>query len=80
MWLDSRAAGCGAAALPYPGRSGHIEVVDLEPSQMAPTARSSLETANLPARRFWLRWFMPVCLSFERDLDDRLASKAGTAR
>jgi GNAT superfamily N-acetyltransferase len=33
------------------------------------------ETANLPARRFWLRRFRPVCLSFERHLDDRLASR-----
>ncbi len=30
------------------------------------------EAANLPARRFWRRWFTPVCLSFERHVDDRL--------
>jgi GNAT superfamily N-acetyltransferase len=31
------------------------------------------ESANLSARRFWLSQFEPVCLSFERHLDDRLA-------
>ncbi|HEY1168995.1 MAG TPA: GNAT family N-acetyltransferase [Candidatus Limnocylindrales bacterium] len=31
------------------------------------------ETANVLARRFWLRAFDPICLSFERHLDDRLA-------
>jgi GNAT superfamily N-acetyltransferase len=30
------------------------------------------ESANLPARRFWMESFAPVCLSFERHLDDRL--------
>jgi GNAT superfamily N-acetyltransferase len=34
------------------------------------------ETPNLLARRFWLRSFTPVCLSFERHLDDRLADPA----
>jgi hypothetical protein len=38
------------------------------------------ETANLPARRFWLRSFTPVCLSFERHLDDLLASSAADDR
>jgi GNAT superfamily N-acetyltransferase len=39
------------------------------------------ETANLPARRFWLRHFRPVCLTFERHLDDRLSpSMAEAAR
>lgn len=30
------------------------------------------ESANLLARRFWLRRFDPICLSFERHLDSRL--------
>jgi GNAT superfamily N-acetyltransferase len=32
------------------------------------------ETANPLARRFWLRHFSPICLTFERHLDDRLAA------
>jgi len=41
------------------------------------------ETANPLARRFWLRHFRPVCLTFERHLDERLAPSrpaAETAR
>ena len=39
------------------------------------------ETANLPARRFWRRWFSPVCLSFERHVDVRLCGgPKGAAR
>jgi GNAT superfamily N-acetyltransferase len=32
------------------------------------------ETANVLARRFWLRHFIPVSLTFERHIDDRLAT------
>jgi GNAT superfamily N-acetyltransferase len=38
------------------------------------------ETANLPARRFWLRSFEPVCLTFERHPDDRLAVEPAAGR
>lgn len=38
------------------------------------------ESANLLAGRFWLRRFDPICLSFERHLDDRLAPANAAVR
>ena len=35
------------------------------------------ETANIPARRFWLRYFDVAYLSFVRHIDDRLVGPPG---
>jgi GNAT superfamily N-acetyltransferase len=38
------------------------------------TAAVDFETANPLARRFWPRFFTPVCVSYERHLDPRIAA------
>jgi GNAT superfamily N-acetyltransferase len=64
---DARGTGVATALLSH--------VVDWASSAGFERLSVDFETANLLARRFWLRFFSPVCLSFERHLDDRLAGR-----
>jgi GNAT superfamily N-acetyltransferase len=65
---EARRSGIGMALL-----SG---VVDWARADGFERVSVDFETANMLARRFWLRSFTAVCLSFERHLDDRLVDRA----
>jgi len=67
---EARGSGVGSALLSAAVASGREAGFE----RMA----VDFESANVLARRFWLRSFRPVCLTFERHLDDRLA-RPGTA-
>jgi GNAT superfamily N-acetyltransferase len=62
---EARHTGVGTALL--------SRVIDWARSAGFERLAVDFETANVLARRFWLRAFSPICLSLERHLDDRLA-------
>jgi hypothetical protein len=77
MTIDSSAVCRAPAALPCSGRRGPLQIVDLQDLHVAGAAQLSASEFRRLCGAVPVQ--PPICLSFERDLDDRLSWPATEA-